>query len=340
MDIHDLFEARRNPEINTGNRWKNFTEHFAPYFGREDAFVSMINVPKIGINPMSGHDGTPTAIYCYPLSVPEIINQFTSTTAGSKLPYMSHARYAALIIEKQGLRKLSSEMSEGEAEASIDRLDDIMERIIDPLIWGQLKTYAAHIRRCETHYGHLFEYTRAAAQVLVTRAKYGDDLDLLDSWSVGDFAQAMVSADDSRPRAWNSLLRRLGYDAIADYGTRFIYSLEPYQTGFLHSGCIANYEICRNGTSGVYGHSDGKQVELQSFNQFAKLVHSGEINTRDALSMMKAMVNKNDAGVHDNTVYGTYNPNIRPSRSQIETTMAYLKQHDPDGFARYANAYR
>lgn len=332
VDIRSLFEARRNPDVNAGNRWKDVVKHIEPYFGQKDAYVSMVNVPKIGIHPMSGHDSTPTAIYCYPLAQIEIMKQFDE----GNLPYMSWARYAALIFEKPGLKKLSCDMSEAEAEEAMAKLDQMMNQVIRPKVWSDLKVEATRTgsNQSHEHYGYLYVCTQAAAQVLSMRLQTGDE----GTYSARDFRDRMNDGDNTRPRVWNSLLRRLGFDAIEDKGTRFIHNIEPRQTGFLHIGCIAHYEMFRNGKSEVYGHSKDGHHEVRSANHLFTLIKSGKIGTADALAFMDTIIKRNgDQPPAGESKYYSFDPSIRLSRSQVMHTFAFLKKQDPQAVAKWMN---
>jgi hypothetical protein len=341
VKIVQLFEARSHPDVNTGNRWKNVVEHFRPYFGREGAYISMVNIEKIGIHPMSGHDTTPTAIYCYPLAEQEIVHQFEN----NRLPYMTWARYAALLIEKPGLKKLSCNMSETDAEASIAQLDEMMHKIIDPEIWTDVKREMARHERFHSHYGHLYTYTNAAATIASMRLEYldlekegtGDPRDTVHYFShvlqAEDFVSATRRDDSNRPRVWNTLLRKLGYDAIEDRGTKFIYNIEPFQTGFLSRAGIANYELFRNGRSDVYHHSGDRERgsqhhEIQSANHFINLVLADKIPAKEALTFMNHMMKGEDLPAGDAKYY-SYNPAIRLSPAQVKRTFEYVKKAHP-----------
>jgi hypothetical protein len=321
VDIFSLFEARRNPEINTGMRSKQVSANFEPFFGNHDAFVSMIDVPKIGINPKTGHHTTPAGIYAYQLGAHEIVNQFSRNS----LPYMGDAKYAALIMAKPGIKWFSSSDTASDFAEQRSRLDTIIEKLIGKADWAVSKRRAwrdVPATWAGAHEAAEFYNEIHLAASIMSLLQEEDK----DGLTAEDYVNSMSGEGHRRPFFWNSLLRKLGYDAVIDHGTKMIYNLEPFQTCFLHTGAIENYEIFRNGRSGVYHH--GKEIE--SVAHFMRIIQQRQMSAEQAMAFISAMVDKRDVvlGVSDHNYYA-YNPSIRLSHAQIREMIEFLFREDP-----------
>ena len=325
MDIISLFEARRNPEVNTGLRHKNVLEQIEPYFGREDVFISMVEVPKLGIHPSTGHHGTPTGIYAYQLSSPEVCNQFID----NRMPYMSWAKYVSLLVAKPDIVWLSSDTPEAELAPRQEMLDDLMGKVVDPEIWARTKREAIKRNPWRAEHAASFFYNDIwlGAAIMTARQRSpegfraGPKIDYLINHMFNDNNKA-------RPHFWNSLLRRLGYDGVIDHGTKMIYNLEPHQACFLHRGAIQNFELFRNGRSGVYEH--GKTIASAS--HLIKAISNREMSTANCLNFLDAILERRPPGIAgDDCAYNTYDHDIRLTHSQIRRMVKYMFDHDPEG---------
>lgn len=336
-----LIEWRRNPEVNTGNRWKNVVDQIEPYFGREDAFISMIDVPKIGIPPKTEHSGTPTAIYTYPLASEEICKAFTEKHQHPedesrilRLPYKHWSPYVALILAEKTDRWFTNETSEAECESIEAHLDHIMAQVLPQKKWqeGKILCLKRNTFAHDFPASHVWSHVHLAASLLCNKNRMAKENNL-SSWGYiqpTDFYHYMLKTDLSRPPVWNTLWRKLGYDVLHDMGTKMIYNLEPYQTAFLSKRAITNYQLFRNGRDST---TRGHKMEVQSAAHLFRLIEDGTLNPDAAFAFFDAIVRRTDApGIGDmhKTTYVSYNHNIRLTPAQIKTSIAFMKrQHGP-----------
>ena len=95
MKYQDLFELRRNPEINkkiAGYQeaikfLESIPDNELRYYG-----ISMTMLPKLGVNPGSSHDTTPLGVYFYPARY-----YMQLLKSGDEVPYMNNAKYINII---------------------------------------------------------------------------------------------------------------------------------------------------------------------------------------------------------------------------------------------------
>jgi hypothetical protein len=150
----------------------------------------------------------------------------------------------------------------------------------------------------------------------------------------------MSMRDARRPMVWNTLFRKLGYDVVADYGSKMIYDIEPHQVCFLTKGAISNYEIFRNGRKGSFGH---QKAMLESGPQLFRLIRRNAISMGAAFAIMDCIITK-DEGIRypssaDDIGISMVNPNIRLVPSQVAETIAHMSEQDEYEVLRLLNKY-
>jgi hypothetical protein len=89
MNIYELIEARRSPELNVGREGHAAAVSFIKSLPEGTYGVTMTELPKLGINPNSRYN-TPIGVYFYPAD--EYV-RVKGKGAGSKLDFVDDAAY-------------------------------------------------------------------------------------------------------------------------------------------------------------------------------------------------------------------------------------------------------
>jgi hypothetical protein len=287
-------------------------------------FVSMRHFPEIGVNPSTEHHGSPAGIYAYPLASAEVCRQIEA----DNLPYVNWARYAALIRISESAVVLSDEATEAEVESARTKLSEIMGAILTPQAWKEAQRIAAKNTHVEHAAGILYKEAHVAAS-LISASRSETPQDAINMVKLNDVP--MYGEDKERPLIWNSVLRRIGFDAVLDNGTKFIYNVEPYQICFLTKTAIGNYELFRNGRSAIHGH--GK--EIQSSGHLFRLIQSGDLHFKAAMNFIAAILSHREPAADDTVAFESYNPAIRLSHAQVKTVMDFFHDKNPEEVEKY-----
>lgn len=274
----------------------------------------MTNIPKIGVNPRSQF-ATPMGIYAYPLDEPTIINDITkaaeinpltnkSGTGGlNNLPYAGYQRFANLLFAQLEERRTLSEYT---PEGHVSELIEIILRDYGfPMErYDRLVTAADMRSRCVG--GHGYCLTMLCAYYIGLN-KRGDRKNAVYRVTERDFDET-VFTDVRGPIIWNGILRRLGFDAVRDYGSGFVHVNEPIQVCFLDTRPIVDVKRFVNNSSVYTPRSD-----ITSFKQFRQLIKAGKIGVNDAMAVMQSMYTGRDVGygIEFQPVQG-----LKPSRAE------------------------
>lgn len=217
MKLLELFEARRNPEINTDKTKghaaalplvKQLADQ-SPNVG-----VSMTELSKLGINPRSKYY-TPIAICFYPANF-----YIEKKEKGSDLPFQEYANYIQ-ILEATGNVLFIGDMDEsqfsdmikkiyaklGEIASITGSVGDELQKTVNKAVIGMRS--GANV----DSYGGYFWY------ILYQIAKSFED-------GEKTFTQNNVPISAIK---WNKVIRILGIDAIIDNGSGILHPAEPYQ---------------------------------------------------------------------------------------------------------------
>lgn len=322
MYIRDIFEGRRNPELNSELRSRQVAKTIEPFFFRKDAYLSMVNLPKVGVNPTSPFHSTPSGIYAYPLCEQIIVSNFLN----DNLPHATYEKFVAVLMMNPQARVLSSEYPESHyAEESV-ALDEIMVNKFSADYWNTVVEQAKGSAEQDNH--NLYQKIRYAA-VLLTVAKTLPPKIVMGQLLGDQLEMYLWKQNNSKPRIWNGLLRRIGFDAIEDLGTSMIHNAEPFQTCFLSTSAIASHEIFKNGRSSLYGQ--GK--ELQSAGQLIKLIASEKIEVFAALEMIAMIFNK--MGLPKSDIISSYDRSITFTDAQIKTIVDWAKKNNRERFENW-----
>ncbi len=209
-------------------------QQLEPFNGRNNCYISMVKLPKVGINPQSIHKSTPLGIYTYKL---DDINK--KLLLQKRLPYASWEKYIAILeVSTRGQITSDDDCSE-----IIKKLDEIISN-------NKIKTDINQLQRLRFYDG------------LIKKTSFNEMF----------CKSAMVAYHKSKgdrkkyPIIWNSVLRSLGITSLRDNGTGTIFSSEPEQTIFLSTKPILDVTIIRNKLSDVYKN------EISSISQFYKII--------------------------------------------------------------------
>lgn len=233
MNIVDLFEKRKNPEINTKT---SALAELEKYRGRDDVFVSFTDdvtlgrgqpkrspsAPKLGINPINRY-GTPTGIYSYPINY--VLDKKGRVPFAGTLPYI-------WVIQSTGNLLDLCKYTETDLDDDIEKL----EKIHDFTRFARENTRMASV---QTPGGKLWYVLMKVAE------QYGAET-------------------KTRPTtAWAKLIRELGYTGAYDScGEGIIHNAEPTQAFFVSRSVIKPLEVINNDIN--------KQPPRYSLNYLAK----------------------------------------------------------------------
>ncbi len=204
MQIIQLFERR--PEASS-----IMHQRMAKYHGQDDIYISMVQIPKIGINPQTRHDTGPIGVYTYQLT-----NTIYDQLVNDKLPYASQQKFVAILKGDN-----SGQVRSGDTATINKIISDIPQPSENSL---RAVGLAPEERWAEHPMQTLL--TKSAAMVLdMTGEKF------------------MTTRGTVK---WNSVLRSFGIQSLRDDGTGSIYDLEPTQTVFLTTKPITIVDLVRN----------------------------------------------------------------------------------------------
>lgn len=217
MRIREITEARRNPDLNPKH---GFTDEMMrrlkesdplPGYRTQNAFASFTSLEKLGINPSSEYD-TPIGIYAYPLTyVYDEIGEGDTTW----LPFAGDKPYVNFFSLKDGANVIISRNFPTEVSDELyNKLYDIFgEEEVDKLV--QESAYRALVNNS---FGRFWYVTY------------------------------MLSKNKGKnpPAYWNGLFRKLGVDAVLDYGMGVIHENEPVQIVIFNPSVINGVERIRN----------------------------------------------------------------------------------------------
>ena len=213
MKIHELLEARKNPELNPKTSINDEIHHFEKLFGGTISFVSFTSVDKLGINPRSQYD-TPFGIYAYPISyvLDRIKAQYSPS---SRLPFAGDQPHATLFTIDPKRVIMISKFTQADLDSLIARMKDVYPNdrveINDAVAWAKKNA------KVKSPAGIMWATTMM-------------------------FAGMDTSERKNRAVKWNKVFRDLGIDGVVDDdGDGIIHTNEPTQAVFFKKpGVIKN----------------------------------------------------------------------------------------------------
>ena len=212
MKLHELVEARKNPEANPKI---SINQAVAQAKDQPNTYISFTEVDKLGINPKSVHE-TPIGIYAYPIKY--VAQMMGDQKSGDILPYAGDAPFANIfqargnIIDLATLSVATIKQYYREMETYVETIDPDLEGAVD-----DARETAFEEGAVRTQAGWFWYTTMVIAQRIE---------DVTGTRSV---------------IAWNKLFRHLGIDGFVDSrGKGIIHENEPVQAVFFSIKSIAN----------------------------------------------------------------------------------------------------
>lgn len=209
MKLSELFEARKNPELNPKI---GMIAQLLKYKDNHDIYFSMTKLPKLGINPQSGWFNTPNGIYTFNLS--EFFDGITNLdrSLSSILPRPFDRMPYVHIIKANNVKTLDiNKYTEAEYNNDVNKLISLHPELKDKIL-----EFQQNIKYHDREYspGNL-----AFAEI---------DLDHPFIKIFG-----LTRAISKSTSNWNARIRDLGYLIVNDPGRRWISRYESQQTVFL-----------------------------------------------------------------------------------------------------------
>ena len=225
MKIHELNEARRNPQQNPKTAINKIIQDQLEATtdtvdGTANLFVTFTSVDKLGINPGSKYN-TPLGIYSYPAEY--VMDQVGSDLPMSHLPFAGRSAYVT-VFKVSGNVVCLTYMTEDEVQPYLVKIAHILadaKGISVDRATSDVNMYyrdAHQEARVTTPGGRLW-------YVMWALTKY----DLISAWRL------------SPPTAWTRLIRKMGVDGFIDgpvYGQGIIHHHEPTQAVFVNTSSI------------------------------------------------------------------------------------------------------
>ncbi len=211
MLINDLYESRKNPDVNTKESIYDFLLKHAD---DPNAYIHMSHVDKVGINPKSakrhGHD-TPVGIFAFHLGTfkKDILHaQQHGLSKALIFPYYGGS-YWFILSGTEPHRDTKTVYTESDLKHDVDALSDMF----DPeLVKQSLSIAHTNENYVNAPIGKLWGMTKAIAIGGTSELSHQQYPDALK---------------------WNRMLRRLGHHAFHDMGDGWIHGAESSQSLFL-----------------------------------------------------------------------------------------------------------
>lgn len=245
LEVLPLLEARRNPEQNP--RLSAY-EQLLKYKDNPNVYISMTDLPKLGINPMSKWN-TPIGIYCYPLKAVWDEYHFDKNKSLKKLPYVADARYIQ-VFEWNGKGKLLDvdNYSEEDLKNDIEKIKELYstdEQLKKQIATGIVYSVAL-ASKPDFAASKLFSILmginslkyKSKNKTTYAKRVLGKDMDTYQKFEYKQYS------NEGRTSA--KILRYLGYAGVVDYGNGIIHKHEPMQAFFLSMEYINRLETIFN----------------------------------------------------------------------------------------------
>ena len=204
MKIHELLEARKNPELNPKISINDEILKFENLFGDKNTFISFTSVDKLGINPKSKYE-TPLGIYAYPLAYVRARIRAEHSPEHT-LPFAGDQPHATLFTADPKRLIFLSKFSKANLDTLIGHMKEVYPddhgAIDRALVWA--KQHA----NVKTAGGIMWAMTMM-------------------------FASMNTQESQNRAVKWNKVFRDLDIDGVVDDdGDGIIHSNEPTQAVF------------------------------------------------------------------------------------------------------------
>lgn len=266
MRLNDIFEARRNPDVNTDGRLNDrmssafgFLSQFKPIAGDLPTyFVTFTELPKVGINPKSKYQ-TPIGIYTYPI-VPEIVMGHSK----KELPFAGEEKYISVVqsaVHGDAILWFDENGTYADYDRDHEKLLTFMQDGYgdDEDVKGFLQTAAEAAYEPLDPQSRIWNESRwvASAEAFMRGSNHVRSLEEVTNW---------LEAGKNIPGVainWNYVLRKvLGYSAVVDLNTGTVHQNEPLQAVFLTKEAIQLVDQRRNQNAADRGPKHATMMEF------------------------------------------------------------------------------
>lgn len=325
MKLFDLFEARRNKDVNVK---VSKMDALRKYAGQEDVFVTFTSDVgakshmgktdpytdfgtyrrkgelhnasghKLGINPKSEYE-TPLGIYAYPIDY--VLELDGKVPFAHKEPFLNVFRSAGNILNlsevtSKDVAEMTAKLRQHEVFKSLD-----VERAKR---WSKVSSAG----------GQFWNITRIAAQLLAVKGSeddlqyinysgkfgqhdesdeqdddddYGYDPQDDDDDQEDDVHESLNEAASRRSTSvqWGKLMRDLGYTGAVDFGSGIVHENEPTQAVFFSKEGVRLIEVIDN--IDPQAKWTQEQIWLKSHSTLLAALHKGQVSDEQMMDLLK-----------------------------------------------------
>lgn len=309
MNINELIEARRSPDLNVGREGHDAAVSFIKGLPQGTYGVTMTELPKLGINPNSRYN-TPIGVYFYPAD--EYV-RVKEKGAGSKLVFVDDAPYIQ-VFEVSGNVLDITNVSSGLYDNLVKQLYSILPTFSKQFSVDEsvLKDELDLAVRDANQYANVQSYGGYYWYLLFC---------LTNKISGGHHIATAHREGQSRrgPVIWNKIFRLLGWAAVIDDGSSIIHENEPTQGVVLDPVEMKLLKTFKN----------VKDTKKQSF--------WIDLLTHNATSPIQYIRNVSTQ-LHLQMPYNDINEKERPVVKQIVNKIVKYMKDDPTVFMKLTDA--
>ena len=265
MKVHQIIEARRNPEQNPKtsiNRivydaLKATKDSIAD---TKNLFASFTSVDKLGINPKSKYD-TPLGIYAYPAEY--VFSRVKAERSMAALPFAGDQPYVNLFKAQGNIINVAT-ISAAEVRSLYKRIAELWASTAKDSLGQSWKTSVDEIEKIINNASKKAKFPDyPGGQLWYVTWVASSDL-FANAWNT------------TPPVAWNKLFRSIGVDGCVDYtpegGLGIIHTSEPTQAVFFAINAVTDNERHANKYSPTSGMLQRKKEIGQEAHEMTKQV--------------------------------------------------------------------
>ena len=242
MKLFDLFEERRNPELNPH---MNPIDVLWMHANKPDVYVTFTNIEKVGINPKSHYKfNTPIGIYSYPISYVAEFTEKRTKQGELVVPYRANADWVT-IFKQTGRILDSSNYNAGDLandrEKLMDYFDDWFDRNFNDPQTKIKEIFHDHgLSVGFYNLESLFDFYAEEAKVRTPAGII---------WAITYFLSNDLAQyfNTHPPIIWTKMfINILDYDAVHDTGYAIIHENEPTQAVHFDRSTLDIIEMMEN----------------------------------------------------------------------------------------------
>jgi hypothetical protein len=226
MFLVDIFEARKNPDLNPKVSVNQYIDQAMASAGKlpgsdiTNLFISFTQLPKLGINPRSKYN-TPLGIYAYPADY--VVESTRGRYSMANLPFAGKQPYANIFQGRGNIVHLNT-MSIQDESLYNNKLWAYANRL--PKI-----DFTKHYAPPGKDWPDIVDNTINAADDYARERRSPGGRLWYTTWKLSGYIETYLKRP--APLAWNELFRQaLGIDGCVDTGKGIIHPSEPVQAVF------------------------------------------------------------------------------------------------------------